>query len=220
MLRTNNLSRPARAAALLAMCLFSWGAAEGSCAQPVALRVIFNLTDHEQRPISAAHVRLVFGAERGWQSPQAGQRFTTDATGWHTLEVMAPVEPHPIKRPTNFVDSVLARPEPADRLQVAAELDYAGRRWLYVIELHRFRSDGAMLCGGLSVFTPNARGDFVQQAKSTGTGWIMADLGGLVLTQPGYTVVESMLDAADGAGGAKRWTLTLGFRRAAEPVRR
>lgn len=193
----------------LAMGSFSRGPNAVSAAEPATLRVTFTLTDHDDRPLPGAEVRLVLGTTRGWQSATAGTRFTTDAMGAHTFELASPVEARATKRPTNFVDSLFRRAEPVDFLQVAAELDFGGVRRLYVTEIHRFHSDGNLMLSGFSAFAPDTGGEFTDKIKKA-DDW----------TQPDYKVADFKLSPEQDAAGRKHWRLSLVFRRAPLPVRR
>jgi hypothetical protein len=212
--------RSAVATALIAMAALSFISATAKGAEPVELAVRFKLTDPDYKPIGGADVRLVLGAESGWQNAAAGKRFITDPNGVHHFQERVILEQSSRKRPTNFVDSLFSRAEPTDHLQVAAELEFAGHRWLYVVDIHRFKRDGDLLLAGLDVYAADASGGFTRKAKATDAGWTMADMGGLVLTDPGHKAWEFRLqpDATDST--QKRWTLEIGFMRSPEPVRR
>lgn len=216
----NFLPRSFAAATLLAMGSLDPAVRAAPATAPAPLAVHLAIIDAENRPLPSVPVRLVFGDAPGWQSAAAGHRCTTDAHGEHRATLPAPIERRSRKMPTNFVSSLFSRAQPTDFLQVAAELDYAGARRLYVIALHHF-PDGTVLQEGLSVYTADAAGDFTRQAEFDGREWKMADLGGLVLTTPGHAVAEATLrPAPEEASGHARWTLKLTLRRAAEPVRR
>ena len=205
---------------LITMASLSFFPTKAKSAEPVPLSVRFKLTDPDYTPIAGANVRLVLGAEPGWQNATAGQRFVTDTDGMHHLQERVILDSSSLKRPTNFVDSLFSRAEPTDHLQIAAELEFAGHRWLYVADLHRFRRDGDLLLTGTAVYSADAGGAFTRKAKVTDAGWRMADMDGAVLTTPGHKAWESRLqpDATDAA--LKRWTLEIGFMRSPEPVRR
>ena len=219
---------PARSAAraFLAFALLSAAPVAGLGASArdrdaVSLDVRFELTDLAYQPIPGADVRLVFGSDRDWQSPDAGQRFTTDAHGAHRLTARVTLDARQRKRPTNFVSSLLASAEPTDHLAVAAELTYLQRRWLYVVDLERFASDGDVLLDDVSVYAADARGWFTRKARQDERGdWHMTDLPGLVLTSSGHEPWSFSLqpDPADPTG--QHWTLQLAFKRAPDPVRR
>ena len=122
------------------------------------------------------------------------------------------------KRPTNFLSSLLASAEPTTHLTVSTELAYMQRRWLYVIDLDRFASDGDVVLDGVSVYAADSRGWFTRKARRDEQGdWHMADLPGAVLTSPGHEPWNFSLQP-DPTG--RRWTLQLAFKRAPEPVQR
>lgn len=189
-------------------------------AETILLEVSFQLTDLERKPIPNAPARVVCGPERVWQAASLGRRFVTDQNGESRFECPVRIEQRAIKRPTNFVDSVFSRPEPTDHLQVATELEYAGRWWLYVIDLHHFRRDGTVMLNGFSVFTRDAKGNFTMRAKHSEGGWAMADLPGVMLTHPGHEVSDFTLVPCEEEADPPRWSLALAFKRAPAPVRR
>lgn len=188
-----------------------------SAAGPATIDVQFKLTDLDYRPIPGAAVRLVLGDQPGAQPLTSGYRFVTDAQGAHRFDASAAIDQRLKKIPTNFVDSLFSRPRTTDHLAVAAELDYAGHRWLYAIEVFRIPEGGDVLLDGFSVYTPDARGQFTNKASYDGKGWRMADLGGMMLTTPGYDPWDFSLAPEQAPG---RWTLKLAFKKYPEPVRR
>lgn len=189
-------------------------------AEQVPLAIRFKLTNLEYQPIAGANVRLVVGLTGPWQASGSGERFVTGANGEHRFETTATVEARSRKRPTNFMDSLLSRPQPTDFLSLGAELEYAGHRWLYVVELHRFRRDGDMLLEGVTVYCADARGDFTRRATVKDGNWVMADLGGLALSTPGHEVWEFMLKPDESDAAKQRWMLDVSFKRWPNPVRR
>jgi hypothetical protein len=202
---------------ILAAVAAVWMAA--AAAQPLPLDVTFRLTDLDYKPIAGAPVRIVFGSDPDWQAPDAGRRFVTDANGEHRFTASVVIDKRSRKRPTNFADSLLSRPQATDHLKVGAELEYAGFRWLYVVDVDRFPNSDVML-DDFSVFSADAQGRYVHKAKQQGRDWFIADLRGLALTGPGHEPWNFMLKPQDGDATAKRWTLVLSFKRAPEPVRR
>jgi len=186
----------------------------------VPLEVQFKLTDLNYAPIAGVPVRVAFGPPATWQSPGSGTRFVTDAAGASTFSTSAPIEPQAKTRPTNFVDSLTARPQPADHLAIAAELPYMTFRWMYVAEIWRFRN-GDLLTEGVSVYTPDDRGLFTRKTpRSKDGGWLMADLKGLVLTTPGHDMWDYKLEPIGDAANPSGWRLQLAFKRSPEPIRR
>ena len=188
-------------------------------AQPVPLDVTFKLTDLDYKPVAGAPVRVVFGSDPDWQAPNAGRRFVTDANGEHRFTASVVIDQRSRKLPTNFADSLLSRPQTTDHLKVGAELEYAGFRWLYVVDVDRFPNTDVLL-DDFSVFTADAQGRYVRKAKQQDHGWVMPDRGGLALTGPGYEPWDFMLRPQEGNATGKRWTLLLSFKRAPQPVRR
>jgi len=187
---------------------------------PASLDVQFKLTTLDYQPIASAPVRVTFGAESTWQAPGTGTSFVTDAAGTFRFTAPAPIDAQQKKIPTNFADSVLARPQPADHLLVATELPYLNFPWLYVFDLWRFRNGGDVLKEGLSIYTRDEAGRFTRKARQQNGGWLMADLKGLVLTTPGHEPWDYMLEPGpDGATPAK-WTLRLAFKRWPAPIKR
>jgi hypothetical protein len=189
-------------------------------AEPVALDVQFKLTDLDDSPIPNAPVRIAFGPANTWQAPDSGTRFVTDAAGEYRFTTSAVLDAQPKAMPTNFADSMTARAQPTDHLLVATELPYMTFRWLYTVDLWRFRNGGDVLTGGLAVYTRDDAGRFTQQARRKDGGWLMADLKGLALTTPGHDPWDFRLEPAVLESKPPRWTLRLAFKRSPPPVRR
>lgn len=189
--------------------------AEGTT--PVLLQVRFKLTDLDDKPLPGSSVRLVFGSDRDWQGPTAGHRFVTDGNGEHRFETDVTLDKVSRKMPTNFIGSLVSRPQPTDHLMMGAELEYLSFRWLYTLDAYRFPGAGDVLRDGMSIYTRDEGGRFVNKASVTDEGWRVADLGGMLLTAPGHEVWNFMLqpDEADATG--RRWTLDLAFKRSPPP---
>jgi hypothetical protein len=172
-------------AAPLAVCAPSQPGVAGG---PVALDVHFKLTDLEYKPIPNEAVRLSFGSDPRWQSPDSGERFLTDANGEHHFTTQVVVDKLARKLPTNFLDSLFSRAQLTDHLMVATELDYAAYRWLYTVDVCRFPGGDPIMLDDSAVYTPDTAGAFTRKAPFDAAGWHMADLNGLVLTTPGHEV--------------------------------
>jgi hypothetical protein len=201
---------------LLAMC----APAVDSQRVPIALAVHFKLTDLDYKPLVGAPARIVFGSDSQWQKAPSGYRFVTDARGEHRFAADVRLDKGLRKIPTNFVDSLLSRPQTTDHLMVAAELEYMTYRWLYAIDVYRFPGSSDVLLDDASIYSRDAEGDFTRKAEQDKDGWRIADLEGMVLTTPGHQPWDFMLqpDPSDATG--KRWTLELAFKRSPPPVRR
>jgi hypothetical protein len=179
------------------------------------------MTDHENRPLEDVEVRLVLSSGSTAHEAGRGLVFRTDPKGKHIAQMQGELTPGALKRPTNFLDSLFSRKEATDDLQLAAELEYLGTRFLYVIRLHRFREESAVLYGRFVVFTTDARGNFTREVtQDKEGGWRFPSLGGLVLSDPGYRLAGGMFypDESDPAG--QRWILECRWMRSPEPVRR
>ncbi len=196
----------------LASCLggviaVAW--ATGASAQPVAVDVVFKLTDLEYKPLANVPARVVFTSEPEWQGPGAGQRVVTDARGEARLSATVALDQRRMKKPTSWASSLLAPTQQTDHLVVAAELPYMGYQWLYAVEVFHF-PDGDDLLGELAVYTRDAQGRFTRKAERRGTDWVIADLKELVATTAGY---EPWNFALQPDATRKRWTLQLAFKR-------
>lgn len=196
-------------------------AATDATAQSVTLDVTFKLVDLDYKPIPNSPVRVVFGSDKDWRAPAAGRRIVTDAKGEARFSAPVTLERRMRKKPTNFASSLVSTSQPTEFLQAGAEMEYAGFRWLYVIDVYRF-PDGDSLLDGLDVYTADDRGAFTRKAKHEpkGGGWLMADLKGMALTTPGYDAYDFMLtpDPTDASG--TRWRLNVSFKRHPAPVMR
>ena len=122
-------------AALLTACA---SPPPGVAMTPVALDVHFKLTDLDYKPIPDAAVRVTFGSDPRWQSPDSGERFLTDANGEHRFTSQVIIDKLARKLPTNFLDSLFSRAQLTDHLMIAAELEYANHDWLYTVDVCRF----------------------------------------------------------------------------------
>ena len=201
------------------MALFNFSRAANSADVPFEVR--FFLTDLNNQPIVNAGVRLVLGVESGWQSAGRGTVFKTDADGKYLAKMSSSLRLGSRKRATNFLDSLLAGKETTDEMQLAAEFSYAGHQWLYVTELHRFKKDGTVVLGEVSVFCRDAAGNFTREAtRSKDGGWLMADLGGLALTSPGHEIAGFLFYPDENDPAHRQWILDCQFKRSPEPVMR
>lgn len=189
-------------------------------AAPVTLEVQFKLTDLDYKAVAGVPVRVAFGPPAAWQSPENGTKFVTGIAGEFTFSAPAPIELESKTRPTNFADSLTARPEPTDHLTAAVELPYLTFRWLYVVEIWRFRKGGDVLNTGLTVFTRDASGRFTRKGERKDGSWMIADLNGLLLTALGHEVWDNLLEPPEGNDPSSPWRLRLAFKQHPPPVRR
>lgn len=188
------------------------------------IEVTFKITDLDYRPLPGVAARVVIGESENWQNPDAGVRLVTDAKGEHRFTVTAPVVRHLKKRPTNFVSSLIRRPETADHVQLAAELEYGGYHWLHVFQIDRFTADGTVLHDGYTFYTRDAQGRFTVRAVAHERDWSIADLGTLRLTGAPVDLWDFRLEPVEEntaeSDGQRRWKLEFGLKRGPDPVRR
>ena len=194
-------------------------AAAPAPAVDVALDVTFKLTDLDYKPLAGVPARVVFGSDPSWQNPNTGRRVVTDAKGEAHFSAQVELEEKLKKIPTNFVGSLLSGPQKAHYLRVGAEMTYFANPWLYVVDLYRFQG-GDTLLDDNAVYTRDDRDAFTRRASESKNGWTMADMGGLVLTMPGFEAWNFALDPDSADPAHKRWTLKLSFKKAPAPVRR
>lgn len=217
---STDLMRPSAAGAVI---LFAAGGASAAANDirvvPFEVRCI--VTDRDNRPLEGVDVRLMLDSGPVVHEAGRGVVFRTDPEGKHVARLSGALTPGAMKRPTNFMDSLFSRKEATDDLQLAAELEYLGTRLLYVIQLHRFREEPAVLYYGFSVYAQDERGNFTREVKQDKDGgWRFPGLGGLVCSDPGYRLAGGLFypDEADPAG--ERWIFECRLMRSPEPVRR
>lgn len=189
--------------------------------RPVRFEVTCTVTDHEGHPLAGEAVRLILLAAPERNLPTEGAVFRTDQAGRWNGTISGEIRTGSRKRPTNFADSLTARREKTDVLQLGAELTYLGQRWLYVFPVHRFRTDGTVLLGDFRIFAPGQRGDFAQEVGRDGRGgWRFPFLGGAVLGDPGYRLTEFSFHPNSMDQSENTWVLRCHLQRSPEPARR
>ncbi len=186
----------------------------------ITLDVHLALIGPASEPLAGIAARVVFGADRALPDPTAGTRLVTDAAGGARFTTSLHLERRWRKLPTNFVTSLASLPRRTEFLRVGAELPFLGSRWLYTADLYRFAGGNPIALGDTSVFTPDAAGHFTRQAERDGHQWTMPGVDGMALSHPGWEITDWSLHPMDDDPAAGRWTLSLGYRRAAEPARR
>lgn len=201
------------------VCAMMLAASGAFAAQPVPLELRFKLTDRDYRPLASVPVRVVFGSDPGWQNAGSGARIVTDANGEASLNAAVVLDKQLRKVPTNFASSLLSRPQEVDHLRVAAEMEYVDRRWLYTVDVVRFPGGDVML-DDFAVYAADANGRFTRKAEQSRDGWKFPDLGGMMLTKPGYEPWDFNLDLDPADPAHKRWILRLAFMKYPTPVRR
>lgn len=189
-----------------------------------AVQVEFRLIDPESRQgLAGVPVRLVLGQTPGWQAPNAGHRFVTDANGEARFTADGLVDRR--WRMAPYAMTGLSRPRRSDHMLVAAELEQvvpaAGGetnryQWLHTLDIDCDSATECSSSGITTVYTRDAQGGFTSQGQSAGGGLKMPELGGLVLNGPGYRIESVSLSPEPEQKG---WRLKLTLLRNPPPVR-
>ena len=213
--------RPAIARLSLAFVLGVFSCASSATDVSTApLSVSVKLVDAQGDPVAGLPLRISSPSLARWEAPDSGVAGVTDTRGVAELKLPGVLERTRIKRPTNFLSSLIACAEPADRVVVAVELRYLDAPWLHVYDLCRF-GDGTMLMRGLDVRERDSTGRFVRSVAHDDRGWRFESLGGLVLTTPGFAIQSFDLSPDSGAEGQRStWNVRLELRRDVAPARR
>lgn len=182
----------------------------------VPLSVTFKLTDPDYKPLPGEPVRLLFCSDKDWQEPNAGYHFVTDANGEGHVTAPVVLDRRWRKIDSSFLGSLLGLPMLTDHLAVGAEMEYMNFHWVYIINTVRF-PEGTCMREYFSVYTKDEQGRFSRQAVERNDGWQIKELGGMMITRPGYDVWDYSL-AHDEEG--KNWTLKLAFKKFPPAVQR
>lgn len=210
---SDRVARQLRSSFLLLSLAFTMPLA----AQAVQLEVQFKLTDLDYRPLAGEPVRVVLGGG-DWQAPEAGHAFQTDSQGEGHFTVSAALDRR-WRQPHGATVSLPSLPEHTLHLMAAAELSYAGHRWLYAVDLCRFKN-GDVMQDGFEVYTRDGKGRFAVKTPNKAGDWRMADLNGLALSSPGNQPWQAFLEPVDETANPPKWRLKLAFKRAPAPVMR
>jgi hypothetical protein len=187
--------------------------------QTVTVDVHFKLTELEapDRPLPGVPVRLVLGQGPNWQDPNAGNRFVTDDKGEARYSA-----PGIVDRRWS-VTTGLSLPQRSDHIMLAAELEqliptsggqYRHLQWLYTLDIDCYTTSDCASSDISAVYARDAKGRFT--VKGVPPDLKMPELGGMILTGPGYKATDFFLRAADAE--RKRWTVKLTLQRTPSPV--
>jgi len=196
--------------------------------ETVTVDVEFKLTELERMdcPLANVPVRLVLGQSADWQDPNAGQRFVTDAKG--EAHFTAPGIVDRRWQMVNVAMTGLSVPKRADHIMLAVELEqlvpaagggYRHLQWLHTMDIDCFGPSDCATSDITNVYTRAGTGRFSVQG-SMEHGLKMPELGGMVLSGPGYKLGGFFLSPADGDASRKRWKLQLTLQRKPAPVLR
>jgi hypothetical protein len=208
---------------LMAFTLFS------AKAQPVPLDVNFKMIDIENKPLAGVPVRLVFGSGPEWQSPNAGNRFVTDAKGEAHFTTKVVIERRWQSQNVGFTP--LSVPIRTDHVRVAAELEqkfpvdtgegYRSIQMLLTMDIDCNRDGDCSTHDFTAIYLPDATGRFARRPErfQSYEAWRIEEFGGLVMWGLGYKAADFLMTADPDHPDGKR-TLQLAFKRQPLPVRR
>jgi hypothetical protein len=199
--------------------------------QTVPVDVSFKLTELERidRPLAGVPVRLVLGEVADWQSPNAGHRFVTGPDGGANFTVDGVVDRRWKMVP--YAMTGLSFPKRSDHIMIAAELEqliptatgeYRHLQWLYTMDIDCYSTDFCASSDIGAVYSRDDKGRFTRQGQREPSashipgGLIMPELGGMVLTGPGYKAADFYLSPA--GTDRKRWQVRLMLQRKPAPV--
>lgn len=199
----------------------------GAAAQPpVMLTVDFRLTRLESdEAIAGAAVRLVLGEAEDIRMPGAGRRFVTDADGRARLTMPVVMDRRWISVPV--AQTGLSTPRRVDHLRMAVELEQAlpqadgrllARPWLHLLDIDCIGTDTCATSGIGIAYLQDDNGQWTRPVHFGKLNRQVPELGGLVLSEPGYVAANFLLSPDDAE--RSRWTLRLVLQRRPVPVRR
>jgi hypothetical protein len=175
----------------------------------VSLTVTFKLTDPNYQPLAGVPIRLVFPCDKNWQDPDSGYRFVTDANGEGHVTAQVVIDRRWRKMASNYIGSLIGLPMLTDHLAAGAEMQYMDHHWVYINNSVLF-PEGTCMREYFSVYTRDEKGRFSRKAIETNNGWIIKDLNGLMISNPGFDVWDYALDHDE---SSRNWTLKLAFKK-------
>ncbi len=211
--------------------VFAWLSALSIYGQTVTVDVEFKMSELEKPDsrLAGVPVRLVLGEVPDWQGPNAGHRFVTDAQGEAKFTVAGMVDRR--WRMVPYAMTGLSIPRRSDHIMVAAELEqlipaaggeYRHLQWLHTMDIDCDTPDDCSTSDINAVYTRDAQGRFTVRAKPGPSapnmpgGLIMPELGGMVLSGPGYKAADFFLIPQN--QDRRRWKVRLWLQRKPAPV--
>ena len=168
--------------------------AQAPVIRQVTIDVLLTVRDADRSPAVGVPVRLVLGAPDNWQASEVGaKRETGDDGACHVVETFS-LDDRRRKMPTNFFSSLLASTERTRHMQLAIEMEWAGRPWLTVIDIDRFASGESLRLEPMRVFGRAANGRFTDDVPLIGGAWHARVPTGKVVSVPGFDVTSASID--------------------------
>jgi hypothetical protein len=187
--------------------------AQAPVIRQVTIDVLLTLRDADRTAAVGVPVRLVLGAPDNWQAADVGsRRVTADDGTCHIIETFA-LGDRRRKMPSNFLSSLLASTERTRHLQLAIEMEWAGRPWLTVIDVDRFASGASVRLEPMRIYGRAANGRFTDDVPQIDGAWHARVPTGKVVSVPGFDVTSASIDPDPsitpvGAQWMARMTLT------------
>jgi hypothetical protein len=182
------------------------------------LEVTFRVTDPDNNVLPGSPARLVFLCDKTWAEANTGYQVTTDAKGEAHFTAPVKLDRHFRFMPTNFIASLISPPQLTSHLAVGAEMDYMGKKALYVVEMVQF-DDGTTMQDDFYVMLRDKDGRYTQRIDNVPPdGWRVRKLIGFgdLVGGIGYESSDFGLEAPGEKG--KPWTLKLAFKKYPPPV--
>ena len=122
--------------------------------------------------------------------------------------------------PGNFFTTLLASRERTRHVQIAIEMEYAGRPWLSVLDVDRFANGTTARLDSMRVYGRATDGRFTDDVPLNDGTWRKRLNTGQVMTLPGFDVNSVSLDPDPDALDDVVWRLQLSLTRWPDPVLR
>jgi hypothetical protein len=178
----------------------------------VTLNLQLTIREHDRSPAVGVPARIVTGSALTWQAPEMGERVMTDSNGVCALELIVSLDDRRRKLPSNFFASLMSSPVRTQHLQVAVELEHAGRPWLTAIDIDHFENGTSAQLEPIRIFGRAANGRFTDDVPLLNGSWHARLPKGVVTSVPGFDVsgvsLEPDLTYGDNAHWMMRATLT------------
>ena len=187
---------------------------------PTTLDVQITVLEPDKTPAVGIPLRVVLGAALTWQAADEGVRLVTNDSGTGHLQVPVLLDERRHKMPTNFFSSLVSSRERTRHLQIAIEMEWAGRPWLTAIDIDHFESGTSTQLDPMRVFGRAANGRFTDDIPlREGTRHARLPKG-VVMPVPGFDLSGVTLDPDPSTAGATHWTLRMILTRWPAPVPR
>ncbi len=187
---------------------------------PVQLDVHVAMLAPDKTPAAGVPVRVVVGSALTWQAADAGVCLVSGDDGTCAWQTSVQLDDHRHKLPTNFFTGLMASRERTRHVQVAIELEYAGRPWLTAIDIDRFENGTSVQLEPMRVFGRAANGRFTDDIPLREGNRHARLPKGVVTPVPGFDLSSVTLDPDPGVPSGSHWELRLTLTRWPPPAPR